>query len=307
MSVDLRPLGVGEIFDRAVTLYVRNFALFTIIAAFVVVPLTIVRYFFAMSQTGAWAQLLEQMKHPEKHAPASAGFSPWLFVFVFVAFILTPFMYVAVASAIGRLYSGEAAKWQDAYGVSLRHAGGIIGSAIAQVVILFCVLVAGGIALGLLMVISAIAVRDMVGVGVVLVIFTIVCGIALFAGIMLCYLATAIAYDAIGVEGTPFLRAIGSGFARIFNRREIGKALLICLAFIAIEIGLMIVSVGIASIGEAVLRQPLLESVVQGVLSLFVTGFIGVLLAVYYFDVRIRSEGLDLQAELDRLQAQPQA
>jgi energy-converting hydrogenase Eha subunit C len=52
------------------------------------------------------------------------------------------------------------------------------------------------------------------------------------------------------------------------------------------------------------LHQPVLQTLVSAVISIVTTGFIGVLLAVYYFDVRIRREGLDMQSAIDRLQAQ---
>jgi hypothetical protein len=307
MPVDLRPLGVGEIFDRAVTLYVRNFALFTIIAAFVVVPLTVVRYFVASSQAGAWAQVFDQIQHPSKHATATAGFSPWLYVLIVLALFLTPFMYVAIAAAVGRIYHGEATDWQSALRVSLRHAVGIIATVFSQIFVLILAVFAGSILLGILIGISVVLLRYMTPLGVVLSFMTAIYGIVFVCALMLCYLALALAFDAIGIEEVRFVRAFSSGFARVFNRREMGKALLICLAFIAVEIGVMIASLGVASLLEAAVHVPLLDSVVQGVLSLIATSFVGVLLAVYYFDVRIRSEGLDLQAELDRLQAQPQA
>jgi hypothetical protein len=307
MPVDLRPLGVGEIFDRAVTLYVRNFALFTIIAAFVVVPMSIARYFFVASQTYTWTQVLDQVQHAGKNATQSASISPWLYVIFLLALFLTPFMYVAIASAIARIYNGEVANWQSACRVSLRHAGGIICTVLSQIVILFVAVLGGAIILGLLIGISAVLLRYFTPVGVVL---SVVSGIYLLAfvgAIMLCYLAVSLAFDAIGIEELPFLRALSSGFARVFNRRALWKALLICLALMAVQIGVMIAAFGVTSLAEGVLHQHVLETVVGAVLSVVTTSFIGVLLAVYYFDVRIRSEGLDLQAELDRLQAQPQA
>ena len=41
---------------------------------------------------------------------------------------------------------------------------------------------------------------------------------------------------------------------------------------------------------------------VASCISLVTTSFFGILLAVYYFDVRVRREGLDMQAQIDVLQ-----
>jgi energy-converting hydrogenase Eha subunit C len=304
--VQLRPLGIGEIFDRAVTLYVRNFVLFTIIAAFVVVPMSIAQYFLDVQRGGAWAQILDQIQHPSHAANASAPMvvSPWFFWLVAISVLFTPFMYVAMASALGRIYKGEEADWQAAYAVALRHAGGIVVTVILEAVILLFAAFAGAFALALAFVAAFLLVRTVAPLGVVTIVLTSVLFLAYLIAIMLCYLAIALAFDTIGIEEVSFGSAISSSFARVFNRSELGKATLICLAFVAIEIGLTIVVAVLDGFMAAFLHQPLIETIVQAGVSMVTTGFIGVLIAVYYFDVRVRREGLDMQAAIDQLQAQ---
>jgi len=304
--LQLRPLGIGEIFDRAVTLYVRNFLLFTIISAFLVVPLSVVNYFITTQRAGTFAQILDQIQHPSR-SPAAAAmpFGPWLLVLVAVSFLITPFMYVATASALGRIYNGEVADWRAAYGIALRHAVSIVVTAIFQVMILAAAAFVGALVLGFALIAAVLLVRAVAPLGVITIVLTVVLLIAYIVGLMLCYLAVALAFDAIGIEEAPFGRAISSSFARIFNRSEAGKAALICLAFLAVELGLTVVAGVADGLIEAFLHQPVIETIVQGLISLVTTGFIAVLLAVYYFDVRIRREGLDMQAAIDQLQAQP--
>lgn len=303
--LQLRPLGIGEIFDRAVTLYVRNFLLFTIISAFLVVPLSIVNYFITTQRAGTFAQILDQIQHPSRSAAAAMPFGPWFAVLIAVSFLITPFMYVATASALGRIYNGELADWRTAYGIALRHAGSIVVTAIFQVTILAAAAFVGALVLGFALIAAVLLVRAVAPLGVITIVLTVVLLVAYIVGLMLCYLAVALAFDAIGIEEAPFGRAISSSFARIFNRSEAGKAALICLAFVAVELGLTVVAGVADGLIEAFLHQPVIETIVQGLISLVTSGFIAVLLAVYYFDVRIRREGLDMQAAIDQLQAQP--
>lgn len=306
-AISLRPLGIGEIFDRAVTLYVRNFVLFAIIAAFLVVPLSIANYFVVAQGAGSFAQILDQIQHPtHASSPASLGaFGPWFFVVILVSFFLSPFMYVAMAAAVARVYKGEMPDWRTAYGVALRHAASIIGMTFCQLLTLAGAGFAGGIALVLAFTVAVLLVRFVTPLGVALVVLSIVLFLIYFIALMLCYLAIALAFDAIGIEEARFGRAFSSGFARIFNRSEIGKAALICLAFIAVQLALTIV-IGVGNgLIETFVRLPILQTAFQGAASLVTSGFLGVLLAVYYFDVRVRREGLDMQAAIEQLQVQP--
>ncbi len=298
--VQLRPLGVGEILDRAVTLYVRNWLLFAIIAAFVVVPMSVAQYFLTVQSSGAWVQILQQMQHPSRTAPATP-FGPWLGVFVGVSFVCTPFMYVAMASALARIYNGQSADWRRAYGVALRHAGGILATVICEAIVLIAVAFTGAFVLGLAFVAAFLLVRSSAPLGVAMIVVAIALLVAYIVWMMLCYLALALAFEAIGIEQAAFLSAIRSGFSRVFNRRELGKATLICLVFLAVEIGLAVVAGIAGSLIEGLAHQPALATIAQAVISLVATGFIGVLIAVYYYDVRIRHEGLDMQAALDSL------
>lgn len=301
----LRPLGIGEIFDRAVTLYVQYAKVFSIIAAFVVVPVAITGYFAQVQEAGNFEQILKQIQHPTA-APSVNPIAPWYFLVIFCSLALTPFMYVAMASALGRIYNSGSADWREAYGVAFRHTGGILLTLLSSIFIYLFVVIGGIVVMGLAFGIAAAVFTVSKVVGAVLFVPAALCGLAYILAIMLTYLAMALAFEAIGIEQVPFARAIGSGFARVFNRQELGKATLICLAFVAVEIVLLMIS---AMVGAMLLQTHLtiVSSVVQGALSIVTSGFMGVLIAVYYFDVRVRREGLDMQAVIDSMQTQPLA
>jgi hypothetical protein len=308
MPVELRPLGVGEIFDRAVTLYVRNFAAFAIMAAFVAVPVAVGRYFLTRAQEGYWAQILETIQHPQPHAQVSVmqGIGP-TYALIGGELLLAGFMYTAIAVAVARLYGHGIPDWREAYKVTLQRTGAVLSAEVAQIAVFVCG-IAGGIgALALMGAVSILLLRAFAPLGVLSIIITILCAIALFCVLLLSMLCISFTLSAIGVEHLRFMQAAISAYERIFNVREIWKALVICLALIAIQIAAAIAGAITGSLTIGLLHAPALEAAIAGVISLISTGFTGVLIAVYYFDVRIRGEGLDMQAELDRLELQPQA
>ncbi|HKU82092.1 MAG TPA: hypothetical protein VJP76_07970, partial [Candidatus Tumulicola sp.] len=67
--MELRPLGFGEIFDRAVTLYVRNFPSFFAIVLVLIVPLGVVQYFIDSSQSTQIDAMLNAIRHPNAKPP----------------------------------------------------------------------------------------------------------------------------------------------------------------------------------------------------------------------------------------------
>jgi hypothetical protein len=60
---------------------------------------------------------------------------------------------------------------------------------------------------------------------------------------------------------------------------------------------------GILAVAAAFAHLPGLQAAIEGLARAVITPFAVVLLAVYYFDVRIRREGFDLEASLERLSA----
>jgi len=116
-------------------------------------------------------------------------------------------------------------------------------------------------------------------------------------------LAFAFAGYAIVIEERGVIDAIGSGFERIFSRREWGKATLIVIVASLIAFGVSIFS----SFGQAVLffipGAALFVALWSTIFAVVSTVVQTVFYAVYYYDVRIRREGLDLEVALGRLPA----
>jgi hypothetical protein len=284
-----------------VTLYVRNIVPLTIIALVVVLPLMVAQYIATGNDT-TYQQLLAQIQHPGKPPASPAVAMPgWIFLYFVLAILLAPFATVAIAAAAGMIYRGEAVDWRAAYATALRHWGAVLMTILCEVVLLFALIFSGAIVLGITFGVAVVLVRYVAPAAVVLFLLAAICGLAFLLVLVLFYMAFGFSFNAIGIEELSFNKAISRGFARIFNRTELGRASVIALALVAVYFGLTIVSMAVAGIFVGLVHVTALNSVAQGIVTLISTAFLGLLIAVYYFDVRVRREGLDMQADIDHL------
>ena len=70
----------------------------------------------------------------------------------------------------------------------------------------------------------------------------------------------------------------------------------------AVSIGIQIVAAVALALLQGFHRNVVLYELVSAPLTLVSNTFTGLLFAVYYFDVRVRREGLDVQSALERLE-----
>jgi hypothetical protein len=96
------------------------------------------------------------------------------------------------------------------------------------------------------------------------------------------------------LERLPPAFAFRSGFQRVFGEGQFWRSLGIAAALFGIFIGFEIVGAAIGFlVGQS--HEFGLLSVVNGVFEAFLYPFIFAVVAVCYYDVRIRREGFDLQ------------
>ncbi|HKU67815.1 MAG TPA: hypothetical protein VJP85_08565 [Candidatus Baltobacteraceae bacterium] len=298
----LRPLSLGELFDRALTLYVRNIAPFTLIALVLVVPLAIAQYFAGLHESSSFAQMIAQIQHPGS-VPAQAvspAQNAWTVVMVALAVVLNAFSVAAIAVAVAGLYRGEPVDWRVAYAKALRRAQAIVATLFAEIGLFVAAFFVGAIALTLAFVVAFLLVRTSPPLGVIAFAAAIAVAVAWFIAIVLCYLVFGFALCALAIEERGAGYAIGSGFSRVFNRSELLRAVLVCLALVVIYAGFSVISLAVAGTLET-MNLHIVDVIVSSLLSLVSTALLGVLLVVYYFDVRVRREGLDMQAQIESL------
>lgn len=306
--MELRPLGFGEIFDRAVTLYIRNLVPFVAIVMVLVVPLSLLQYIvdrISQPEFDAWWRIVQ---HPTQATSTqipsfinSPLYDVTLLATVLIAFIAWPFALNACAVGVARLYGGRPVEFRSCYAAVLRRGPQIFGMLGFQALIFigwyFVTVAAAVIAILLAAAMSALSS-----------VFAAIFGILAFAVVFLVMLpllaplvvALAFGMYAIVIEERGAVEALVLGFARVFNRAEFWRATLFAFAMLAVLFGASMMFAGIAFFA-AIAHLPGVQAILQAVPNALVSPFGVVLLSIYYFDVRIRREGFDLEAELDRL------
>ncbi|HTV91942.1 MAG TPA: hypothetical protein VMG98_04420 [Verrucomicrobiae bacterium] len=301
----LRALSIGEIFDRAVTMYVRHFAVFTLIVLTLLVPIGILDYFVTDRSTSQLSQLLAQISHPGAHN--SVLYSPSqlsaISAVALLTLLLAPFTNNAVAVGVAAIYAGRAPTYAGGYERVLRRWAPLLGTTILCGLILLATYVAvvfGAFIVAFTVTLLAVAARFFIVLFAIVGLVAVLAILLLFVLLVMC---CAFALYASTIEEARPADAIGEAFRRLFNRREIGKATLISLAYLAIQIGAFVIGASLAALLLSFAHSSVLELAVETVINAAVTAFVTILLATYYYDVRTRSEGLDLEVDLERLTA----
>lgn len=302
----LRPLGIGEIFDRAVTIYVRNFVAFTLMVLTLLAPLSIAEYFVLPSQVRAWSQMLEKASHTSKTPPMP--FTPaqigWLVLIAGVAVLLAPYVNNAVAVGVASLYNGERPSYVRSFAQVFRRWLPLLGTALLNLLIFLALYVACVIVLVIIVTIGAALMPSALPIAIA---FFVIAGAALLMMIPL-FLMLLVEYAfsmyATTIESTSPQRAVATAFDRVFGRSEIKKALLMSLAYLGLELGVLTLSGTVGAILAMLVKSDALQMIVTTIANATLTAFLTILLAVYYYDVRTRKEGLDLETDLRRLAAE---
>jgi hypothetical protein len=308
--MELRPLGFGEIFDRAVTLYLRNFVPFAAIVMVLVVPFAILQYIIALGSGPEMDVMFRVLQNPQV---ARVGHIPTLFdspagvaafiVVMLVGYLLSPFVMNAVAVGVARLYRARPVEFRACYEVVIRRWLQILGLlGLEFLVIMGWYVAAIVVAIAIVFITMAItttlpAIAVIVGVVAFLGVFFLM--LPLLAPLLV---ALGFAMYAVVIEDQNPVAALLLGFSRVFNRAEFWRAVLFSLATGAIILGASSIF-SLLSIFAAFVHWPLLEAVVQTLPTAVINPFAVVLFAIYYFDVRIRREGYDLESSLEHLGA----
>lgn len=268
-------------------------------------------YFQTRDLIGAYVDLYQQMmQHPNK-PPDPAAFQalqmsgPLTGIEYIFLFIALPVAQAAVVFAVSKVYLGLGVDFRSSYRFALSRWLAIL---ILIVLWTLCAVVAV-----IVLTVGILFLSFVLGFGFVraaggpnpflagsAAIFFIVCFIGALGLGAVIYLAYAFSFIAVVVERVDPLSAFASGFRRIFTKEQIWRAFAVALALFAINLGSALVTIGFGMVGIVLLKTPALYAISVGLLSLFFTPFALVAAAVFYYDVRIRSEGFDLQMMAER-------
>lgn len=309
--VPLRPLTIGEIFDRAITLYARNFVVLTVMVLTVVLPLGVLQYSMLpetqlLQQDVRVLQHLPTPGHPQAQAPPSMpALSPaqWgaFGVLLLLTLLLLPIATNTVALGVASLYAGRMPELRSCYQTVMRRWPRLIGVVILEGAALFTGYGMGVLIIAVLAVIGVVLVKTFVAAAVAIFILVILAVIALILALMMLVIAATFALFGVTMENLGVTAAFAAGMARIFNRKQFKTSLLMTLAYIALYFAVGIISLTASALFLLVLKNVFLQAGFSIIINAILSAFLTVLLAVFYYDVRIRREGFDLEADLQRI------
>src|SRR5579863_9849564 len=101
--MELRPLGFGEIFDRAITLYIRNFIPFAAIVGVLILPSAVLGYLLDRAQQPEFDAFWHALQHPGAPVdPVPSAFgSPAFLLALFALLLLTYAVWPFALNAVG--------------------------------------------------------------------------------------------------------------------------------------------------------------------------------------------------------------
>ena len=292
---ELRPLGVGEILDVSIKIYTRHFRTLLAIVALVVVPVELLLVPLLASAIPDPELLRPQFRLTPEPLDVSdrelgrfltgAGISG---LFSLVATLLAQ---AAAFQAVREAYLGRRPGWRRSVGFMLRRLHSVLWVSALPFLLLLLALLAGAVVIGVLAALGG-------GGGAAIAVVSL--GIAaLFTALVWLGLTWAFAVPALMVEGLRGRRALGRSFRLVRGRwwpTAAAVALGFLLAFVVQVIAasllqaLLFTDIGDSALGAVVVSQ--LGSALGAALA---TPFQAAIVAVVYFDLRVRREGFDLE------------
>jgi hypothetical protein len=304
---ELRPLGAGELLDRAVTLFVREFVPISIVLSAVLIPLVVFqavaapksgqvfsdlgRIFSAAGNRAASQAAAEALSRDG----ASNAVTGLLFVVGIVARLL---MWSAIVSLVATAYAGTRISFGRAYRIALARwlpqvvialTFAVIGLLVSVPVVIAYLLVA--ILIGILAGLNQFIAAVVVGVIGGLIVFAVIA--VVLAWVFMTY---QIASVAVVTETANPIDAIGAalrrGFARGIRWRTVVGGLVVFVINQAAAWPLL----GVAAALTVLTHVNLLYFAITGLGSVLLEGIVAAFVVVFAVDIRVRREGLDLMA-----------
>jgi hypothetical protein len=272
----LRPLRVGEMLDVAIKIYTRNALTMWKIVALVVFPV------YALSAVVTLSTLPDDLLDPrfgtETQSFEQFDDQMWTFlaaelILVIVTLVTSTVATAACMKAVSDVYVGA----KPEAGSSLRFAGR--------------------------------RAHSLVWIGVVSVILALLAAIALIVPGVWLWFGWSVAVPVLLVEGLKGTKALGRSFGLVKGRWwPVFGALMVGYILAGIVSGalgaLALPLVGTNS-GDSIVLTTVVNTIINAVGGLIVTPFSAALVAVIYFDLRVRKEGFDLALLAERIGTAP--
>lgn len=300
-------MGAGELLDRAVTLFVRDFVPIVTVLAVVIVPLVVFQAIIAPKTGQVFGDLGRIFSAAGNRAASQAAAEALsrdsstnglTFLLYLVSAVSRLLMWSAIVAVIATAYAGARVSFGDAYRVG-------ISRWFAQAVVALTFLVIGvitAIPLAIAYLLVAILIGLLAGLNqfVAAVVVGIIGALAVFAVIAVLlswiFMTYQLASVAVVTETANPVEAIGTalrrGFARGIRWRVVVGGLVV---FVVNQVGAFPL-IGVAAALTMLTHLNLLYFAIVGVGSVLLEGIVAAFVVVYAVDIRVRREGFDLIA-----------
>lgn len=290
----LRPLAFGEVLDSAFTLYRRNFARFVGVALVPTLAMMVLAWMSGMAAAD----------------PNNVDVVA-LFLFLAVAGVGTLLMWGALAHLASQAYGGVPASVGEGFAVAGRRFFPLLGAAILAGIILM----AGFLAVALVMgIAAAVAIPAMAGAGSGGTAAGVVVMVVVMLAMLLLYAAGGGFFfalvPAVVVEGKGPSAAVARSIelARGALKRLIGLVFVcLCIVYLPMLGGVVLTGTFStlydpnAAAAAAGSTSMLLQQALTWGSGALTTPFLVAAMVVQYYDRRVRTEALDVQAAADQL------
>jgi hypothetical protein len=304
-NTDLRPLGAGEMLDRAITLYVRRFAAIVAVLAVVSVPVVVLQAIVSPHAGQVFADMgrvISAAGNPAAERAAADAISrdnasgPLTVIVTLGAAVVRVLMWCALVTLLAAAYAGVQTTIGEAYRFALRRW-------MPLMLVSLTYLVLGGFAavpilIGYVLVVLAVVALAALHYTVALVIvgvlgMLLVIALACVVG-SLVFMAYELSAVAVVTETASPIEAIGIGMRRAFapgmKRRTLVGGLVVLLVSYAGTLPL----VAIAAVVTATTHIDALYFAILGAGSVLLEGLVAAFVVVFAVDARVRREGFDL-------------
>lgn len=287
----LRPLGVGEVIDAAIKIYMRNAGPLLTLVALVVIPVQIVNALILASATppslsrlfGTGGTTLQQT--PTFDFTDFRRFLVATLLTVMLGFLASQLATAASLRTVSEAYLGERPDWRE----SLRFAVSKLGRLIGYSALLFAFVGAFGIAAAVLIALVAIATR---GLGLILLLP------AIFVAIAWAIVSLSVGIPVLLLENVGIVESMRRSFQLIRHRwwptfgvLFLSQLIAGAVRFVFVALFTLVIRFGSNTLVGVFTKNVIIGSIV-GVLT---TPFLAAVIAILYFDLRVRREGFDLE------------
>ena len=302
MTLDLRPLTLGELFDRAFTLYKRNLWLFVGIMAFpslVALVMTIAAQVFQRMLIN-----IDKAGDPSMGAVVSMlTMMVGVFALMAVYWVVNMIALGATTYAVAEIYVGRLTSVRDAYAGIKGRIGTLLLLMLLIGIRFFGIFLLAGVVMA-------------IGVAAGAFIHPVVSGLAAVFG-MLAMVAVAVFFMLRWALSVPALvienLSAGASISRSIDlaHGRLGRLFLLGLCAMVVTYAAMAIFQGPFTVGALIVGPDTLlafwlniaGAVTGTVASAFTTPFAIIGLALLYYDARIREEAFDVELALQALEA----